>query len=158
MFMRYAAWILIALLASACAVQSVRPGAPEAEVLQAMGRPALELRDPDGTRHLAYPTGPFGLQTHMVRIGADGRVRSVEQVLDDGRFYAINPGMTSEELLRHIGPPGERARFANLRQTAWDYRYRDTWGYIAILSVMIDDSGRVASRITRRIERDSRLF
>jgi outer membrane protein assembly factor BamE (lipoprotein component of BamABCDE complex) len=150
--------LFIALLASACAAPTLRPGAAEAEVLQAMGRPALELRDPDGTRHLAYPTGPFGLQTHMVRIGPDGRVRSVEQVLDDARFYAINPGMTSEELLRHIGPPGERMRFDNLRQTAWDYRFRDTWGYIAILSVMIDDSGRVASRMTQRLERDRRLF
>ena len=156
--MKRAFLIALVLLASACASQPLRPGMSEAEVVQAMGRPAMELRDQDGSRHLAYPSGPFGLHTYMARIGPDGRLRAVEQVLDDARFDAIRPGMTSDELLRHIGPPGERMRFDNLRQTAWDYRFRDTWGYIAILSVMVDDSARVASRITRRLEREHRLF
>jgi outer membrane protein assembly factor BamE (lipoprotein component of BamABCDE complex) len=158
MTVRYVPCLLLALLASACAVQGVRPGATESEILQTMGAPALELRDPDGSRHLAYPTGPFGLQTHMARIGPDGRLRALEQVLDDGRFHTIQPGMTREELLRLIGPPAETMRFDNLRQTSWDYRFRDTWGYLAILSVMIDDQGLVASRITRRIERERRSF
>jgi outer membrane protein assembly factor BamE (lipoprotein component of BamABCDE complex) len=156
--MRRAFLVLLLLLASACAMRELRPGMSEAEVRQAMGPPAMELRDADGSRHLAYPSGPFGLHTYMARIAPDGRLQAVEQVLDDGRFEAIRPGMTSDELLRHIGPPGERMRFDNLRQTAWDYRFRDTWGYIAILSVMVDDSGRVASRITQRLDRDRRLF
>lgn len=156
--MKRAFLVPLVLLASACASQSLRPGMSEAEVVQAMGRPALELRDADGSRHLAYPSGPFGLHTYVARISPDGRLRAMEQVLDDARFDAIRPGMTSEELLRHIGPPGERMRFDNLGQTAWDYRFRDTWGYIAILSVMVDDSGHVVSRITRRLERERRLF
>ena len=145
-----------ALLASACAVQGLRPGATAEEVVSRMGPPAVELRDADGTRHLAYPSGPFGLQTHMAHVGGDGRLRSVEQVLDDTRFNAISKGMTTDELLRLIGPPWQRVYFSNLRQTAWDYRYRDSWGYVAVLSVMVDDAGLVASRITQRIERDNR--
>lgn len=156
--MKRAILVLLVLLAAACASQQLRPGMSESEVVRAMGRPALELRDADGSRHLAYPSGPFGLLTYMARIAPDGRLRAFEQVLDDGRFHAIRPGMSSEELLRHMGPPGERMRFDNLRQTSWDYRFRDTWGYIAILSVMVDDSGRVASRVTQRLERDRRLF
>lgn len=155
--MQRAFFLLLLLLASACASQQLRPGMSEAEVVQALGRPALELREPDGSRHLAYPSGPFGLHTYMARIAPDGRLRTVEQVLDDSRFDAIRPGMTSDELLRHIGPPAERMRFDNLRQTSWDYRFRDTWGYIAILSVMVDDAGRVASRITQRLERERRF-
>lgn len=156
--MKHAILVLLVLFAVACATRELRPGMSEADVRQAMGAPATELRDADGSRHLAYPSGPFGLHTYMARIAPDGRLRALEQVLDDGRFDAIRPGMTSDELLRHIGPPGERTRFDNLRQTAWDYRFRDTWGYIAILSVMVDDSGRVASRITQRLERERRLF
>lgn len=148
----------LALLAAGCATSSLRPGASEAEVRQAMGVPALEMRAPDGTRLLAYPSGPFGLHTYMARIGSDGRLQRVEQVLDDDRFHAIQPGMPKDELLRLIGPPSETMRFDNLRQTAWDYRFRDTWGYVAILSVMIDDNDRVVSRITQRIERERRLF
>ena len=156
--MRPAACLVLALLASACAMHSLRPGASEAEVRQSMGRPALELAAADGSRQLAYPSGPYGVQTFMAHIGRDGRLVGLEQVLVDDRFHAIRQGMTTEELLRHIGPPYQRVRFQNLRQTAWDYRYRDTWGYQAILSVMIDDNGLVASRITRRIERYDRAM
>ena len=149
---RFFPLLLVALAASSCATQGLRPGASEAEVRQAMGPPALEVPGTDGGRQLAFTSGPFGTQTFMVHVGPEGRVRQVEQVLDDSRFHAIQPGMTREELLRHIGPPYQTLRFDNLRQTAWDYRFRDTWGYIAILSVMIDDEGRVAGRITQRID------
>jgi outer membrane protein assembly factor BamE (lipoprotein component of BamABCDE complex) len=156
MTMKRALLVLPALLSAACAMQGLRPGATAEEVVSTMGRPAVELRDPDGSRHLVYPSGPFGLQTHVAHVGSDGRLRGVEQVLDDTRFNAISPGMTTDELLRLIGPPWQRVYFNNLRQTAWDYRYRDSWGYVAVLSVMVDDAGRVASRITQRIERDTR--
>ena len=117
-----------ALLTSACAIQGLRPGASAEEVVSSLGPPAVELRDPDGTRYLAYPSGPFGLQTYMAHVDRNGRLQGVEQVLDDTRFNSISPGMTTDELLRLIGPPSQRVYFGNLRQTAWDYRYRDTWG------------------------------
>ena len=137
-------------------MQDLRPGATVEEVVSRMGPPAVELRDADGTRHLAYPSGPFGTQTYMAQVGGDGRLQRIDQVLDDTRFNSISQGMGTEELLRLIGPPWQRVPFSNLGQTAWDYRYRDSWGYVAVLSVMVDDDGRVASRITQRIERDNR--
>ena len=153
--MKTPAFLLLAIFAGACAtLQSLPPGASEAEVRARMGAPALELSGPDGTRQLAYPTAPFGTQTFMAHIDRGGRLTRVEQVLDDVRFQQIQPGMTREELLRFIGPPFQTGRFPNLRQTAWDYRFKDTWGYIAILSVMLDDNGIVVGRTTQRIERD----
>ena len=65
-------------------------------------------------------------------------------------------GPTRRDWTLPIGPPWQRVYFGNLRQTAWDYRYRDSWGYVAVLSVMVDDAGLVASRVTQRIERDNR--
>lgn len=141
-----------AIALTACAGYSLRPGASEAEVRQAMGAPRLELPAADGSRELFYPTGPFGVQTHVAHLDRNGRLQGVDQLLRDERFNAIRPGMTSVELLHHLGPPNEKMRFANLSQTAWDYRFRDSWGYTAILSVMIDDQGTVATRHTRRLE------
>ena len=146
------ALLCAALLVAACGPMTLRPGVSEAEVRATMGAPALEFPAADGSRTLAYPTGPFGELTYMAQIGSDGRLQRVQQVLEDGRINTIVPGMTSEELLRLIGPPYQRIRFGNLAQTSWDYRFRDTWGYVSILSVMIDDRGLVASRVTRRIE------
>src|SRR5687768_11218045 len=94
-----------AFLAASCAQMNLRPGQSEAEVRAAMGAPALELPAPDGTRHLAYPTGPLGEQTFMAQIGPDGRLVQLRQVLEDDRINVITPGMTAEEILRLIGPP-----------------------------------------------------
>jgi len=76
--------------------------------------------------------------------------------LNDGVFNAIRPGLTEEQVLRMIGPPREKDYFSNLQQTAWDYKFQDSWGYDSILSVMIDRQGIVVSKVTRRIERYER--
>jgi hypothetical protein len=119
-----------------------------------MGPPALELPNPDGSRLLAYPRGPLGTETFMVHIGRDGLVQRMDQVLRDETFYRIVPGITKDDVLRLIGPPSEVMDFPRLQQVAWEYRYQDSWGYTAFLSVMIDRQGVVVGRSTRPIERD----
>jgi len=121
-----------------------------------MGPPAMEMRDPDGTRLLYYPRGPLGNQTYLAAIGPEGNLREISNVLNDGVFNAIRPGLTEEQVLRMIGPPREKDYFSNLQQTAWDYKFQDSWGYDSILSVMIDRQGIVVSKVTRRIERYER--
>ena len=152
---------LICLIASACAAVdgfNLKPGvATENDVRRTMGEPALEIRNSDGTRQLAYPRGPFGNQTYMVRLGRDGELQAIQPVLNEDNFYRITPGMTREDVLALIGPPLETAEFARLHQVAWDYRYQDIWGYIAIFSVMLDEQGRVVGKVTRRLERDRRF-
>ena len=144
---------VLALLLSGCTPFGlVRPGAPEAEMRRAMGAPAMEFDNPDGTHQLVFTTGPLGTQTFMVYV-SDGTVRRSEQVLTDDTFFRIHTGTTTrEEVRRMIGPPYRVVRFDNLRQDAWDYRFRDTWGYLADFSVMIDDRGVVAGKVTTRFE------
>jgi outer membrane protein assembly factor BamE (lipoprotein component of BamABCDE complex) len=145
---------LAALALVACAATSRLPvGADEAQVRAAMGEPKLALPDPHGGKHLVYPRGPGGAETHIARLGPDGKLVAVEQVLDETHFAKIRRGETTEaELLRLIGPPWQRIEFANLGQVAWDYRFRDTWGYLADLSVMVDRRGVVASTVVVRID------
>jgi hypothetical protein len=149
---------LLTLAITACVtVESgfgVQPGITSAEeVVRTKGPPAVEIANPDGSKNMAYPRGYFSGQTFMVRVGRDGLVQSVEQVLTDERFYRIVPGLTRDDVLRLIGPPVETMEFPRLEQVAWEYRYRDTWGYDAFLSVMIDTRGIVVGRTTRRIDR-----
>ena len=148
------------VLAASCAAydgSGLRAGASsEADVRQAMGAPAMEMRDPDGTRHYYYPRGPLGHQTFVADIGSDGTLHAVRGVLSDDVFNAIRPGLTGDEVLRMIGPPREKAYFDRLEQTAWDYKYVDAWGYPAILSVMLNRSDIVVGKVTRRIEKFER--
>lgn len=152
--------LLLAILA-ACASYSgytLQPGASRLdEVVRTMGRPAMEFPDADGSRRLAYPRGPMGVETFMVDVDRDGIVRDVRQVLSDGVFNRIRPGMTRDEVLRMIGPPGDRMEFPRMQQESLEWRYMDTWHYIAFFSVNFDREGLVVSKFTRRLERnDSR--
>lgn len=151
---RLAASFVAALALVACAaIPHLPAGTPEAQVRAAYGEPALVLSDPAGGKHLAYPRGPGGTETYMARIGPDGRLAAMEQVLTEAQFAKIRRGETSQdELLRLIGPPWRKIEFGNLRQVAWDYRFRDLWGYLADFSAMVDERGVVASTVTARIE------
>jgi hypothetical protein len=133
---------------------SLRAGAPESEVRAVMGAPAVEFANADGSKRLAYPRGPLGTQTFMADVGRDGNLRSVTRVLTDDTFFQIKPGLTRDDVLRTIGPPGETMHFPRSGQDSWDYRYQDTWGYLAVFSVNFDQSGTVVSTFKRRIDRD----
>ena len=149
---------LLAAVIAGCAAYSgagLQPGvATEAQVRQTMGNPAMEFAQPDGGKRLVYPKGPLGTQTYMADVGGDGRMLAVRQVLSDDVFWSIQPGLTEQDVLRMIGPPGQTMGFPLSGNYAWDYRYTDTWGYLAIFSVTFNPSGIVVSKITQRIERD----
>ena len=156
--MKSAILLSAAVLCAGCASysgSSLRPGvSTEAEVRGVMGAPAVEFANGDGSRQLAFPRGPLGTQTFMADVGADGKLTAVRAVLNDEIFYQVHPGMTRDEILRLIGPPGETMNFSRSNQVAWDYRFVDSWGYTAIFSVMFDTEWKVVSKFTRRIERD----
>jgi outer membrane protein assembly factor BamE (lipoprotein component of BamABCDE complex) len=152
----------LCLLAAACAAydgRSLQPGATEAQVRASMGEPALDLGAPDGSRRLVYPRGPLGTQTFMADVSRDGVLLGVHQALTDDTFNNIRPGLTRDDILRMIGPPGETMAFSRQGTIAWDYRYTDTWGYQAIFSVIFDrNTWIVVSKFTQRVERDRSKF
>jgi outer membrane protein assembly factor BamE (lipoprotein component of BamABCDE complex) len=152
---------LACLVVAACAMydaRSLQPGTPEAQVRAAMGTPALDLPAPDGSRRLVYPKGPLGTQTFMADVDRNGALIGVQQALTDDVFNRVRPGMTREDILHLIGPPGETMRFARTQTESWDYRYQDTWGYLAVFSVIFDRNGIVVSKFTQRLERDRNKF
>jgi hypothetical protein len=156
--MKHATFAVLIVLLAACASYNgynLQPGtSTRDDVVRTMGNPAMEFPDPDGSRRLAYPRGPIGLETFMVDVDRNGVVRNVRQVLTDGVFNGIQPGMTRDEVLRRIGPPGDRMDFPRMNQESFEWRYMDTWRYIAFFSVNFDRSGIVVSKFTRRLDRN----
>ena len=71
-------------------------------------------------------------------------------MLKDEQFMLIQNGMTREDTLRLIGEPDQTMKFPLSRTEAWDYRYQDTWGYLANYSVTFGADGRVVSKISVR--------
>lgn len=148
----------LALIAAGCATydgRGLRVGASnEGEVRGVMGAPALEFAADDGGKDLVYPHGPLGIQTFIAHLDRGGILGEIRPVLKDEVFYRVQPGDTQDQVLRAIGPPGEKMHFARSDQTAWDYRYVDTWGYTAIFSAVFDARGILVSKFTRRIEKE----
>ena len=158
MMMKHAFVLALAATAAGCASYdgyNLRPGSStEAQVRGTMGTPAMEFRNPDGSRALVYPRGPMGTQTFFADLGPDGVMREIRPVLNEGSFNQIRPGTTTrDEILRMIGPPGDTMHFARLDQESWEWRYYDSWGYLAIFSVNFDRDGKVVSKFSRRLER-----
>jgi hypothetical protein len=111
-----------------------------ADVVASMGEPAMRWQEPDGSVQLAYPRGPEGMQTFMVFIAPDGRVRAIENVLTERHFAKIVPGATQDEVLRLIGPPAPQwtAYFAARNELVWEWRYCDGGNITAKLDVLFD--------------------
>ncbi len=69
----------------------------------------------------------------------------------DDRFSHIHAGMTGDEVRQLLGTPDETMKFPLSQNVAWDYRYQDDWGYMAVYSVTFGSDGRAVSTLSRRI-------
>ena len=121
-----------------------------ANALSLPASPGAQVRLANGNERQFFTSGPLGTTTYRVDLDPSGRVVARAQVLTDSVFGQVRPGMKAAEVLELIGPPGAKTRFGSLHETAWDYHYRDGWGYISDFSVMVDDSGVVAGKFATR--------
>lgn len=144
--------LLASLIVAACASydgRGLKMGEAGLEdVYATMGQPAMQWQDPDRSQQLAYPRGPAGFHTFMVRLGSNGKVQSIENVLDERHLATISAGMTKEEVLRILGPSDTRLTvyFKARDELVWDWRYRAHSGEIMRMMVLFDAaSGKVRS-------------
>ena len=145
-----------ALLLAGCAAYDgagLRPGvATEAEVVAAMGTPALRWRTPEGATLLAYPRGPMGFQTYVAEISPGGRLVRIANVLDEKHFAQIRPGMSKTQVLHLIGPPYApwSAYFQRRDELVWEWRYCSVWNEASRFDVLFEAAtGQVRSTQSR---------
>lgn len=117
----------------------------EADVRARMGNPT-DTRAEAGDKVWEYATGPEGFYTYQVRIGADGRVRQVTQLLTEERFATIVPGRTTQTEVRNLlGRPMDDTNYRAGQTWSWRYmRMGISPGYMV---VKFNPDGTVAERI-----------
>ncbi|HET9651243.1 MAG TPA: hypothetical protein VFP36_03585 [Usitatibacter sp.] len=120
------------------------PLAASAFSLESGSMPAARVPLENGAQRQFFTSGPFGTTTYRVDVSPSGQVVARTQVLTDDVFRSIRAGMPASEAFTLIGPPHSKMRFESTHVTAWDYHYRDTWGYTSEFSVMVDEEGIVA--------------
>ena len=110
------------VLFGGCATpHSLVPGQSTAADARArMGPPTDTRMDPSGDQLLEYATGPEGFETYIVRIGADGKVKEVTQLLVEDQFARVVPGkMTKAEVRDLLGRPSDETTYRTGLTWSW---------------------------------------
>lgn len=110
---RFAVTLLMVAALAGCAGYGgggLKPGsATAADVRAQMGEPAAKHAAPAGAawaESWEYPRGPLGRHTYMARIGADGRLVAIDQVLTVANAGRVRIGQdTREDVRRLLGRP-----------------------------------------------------
>lgn len=113
------------------------------DVERIMGQPAMRWQNPDNSSQLVYPRGPIGLHTYMVFIGKDGKLQSINNVLDPKVFAGIRPGTTKEQVLRALGPPGWTTYYPARDALEWEWRFCNVWNEAARFDVLFDNTSGI---------------
>lgn len=113
----------VALVGGCASPRSLVVGqSTEADVRARMGTPTDTSVTPNGDRVWEYATGPEGYQTYGVRIGADGKVKEVAQLLSEDRLAMVITGQTTKSGVRRLfGRPGFEHMY--LVGETWSWRY-----------------------------------
>ncbi len=117
----------------------------EADVRKQFGEPVTLTVEADGTRVLDYPRQPEGWSNYVIRIGPDGKMSSLRQLLNDDNFAHVQPGMSSQQVRDLLGRPAKMQRFDLKQQQVWDWRYKPQGQESKLFSVTFDSAGRVLS-------------
>ena len=114
------------------------------DVLRQMGQPAERVQAADGDVIWFYPHQPFGRVTYAVRVARDGRVRSVEQVLDEAHVARIVRGQTTRQQVHELfGPPYQVTRLGRQERDVWTWTMYNVAQFEYFLHVQMSYDGIV---------------
>jgi len=136
-------WLCCSGLLGGCATgHSLVPGqSTEADVRAQMGAPTDTRAEADGDRVWEYARGREGFHTYMVRLGPDGRVKEVTQVLTEERLARIVPGKTTRsEVRRLLGPPSFEDAYGVGQTWSWRYKKGDVHPGHLVVTFNRDDT------------------
>ena len=115
------------------------------DVRASLGAPAEVRKDRNGDELWEYPGGAEGSKAYRVRIGADGRVKEVTQLVTEERLLSLTPGRSTRQEARDLlGRPGEE-RMLGVGET-WSWRYEIEGGLRGHLVVSFNADGTIRER------------
>ena len=148
--MRFSTIFIVALsaavLAGCASPRSFAPGSSIVDVRARVGIPTDIRFDRNGDELWEYARGPEGWETWLVRIGADGKVKDVTQLLTDEQLMKIVPGtMTKADARNLLGRPSDEM-FTGAG-TVWSWRFKRYGGAPGYLTVRFNPDNTVMERI-----------
>jgi len=140
------ALLVIAVLAGCASPRSFAPGSSIVDVRAKVGTPTDIRFDRNGDELWEYAQGPEGTETYLVRVGADGKVKEVAQILTDDQLMKIVPGtMTKADVRNLLGRPSDQT-FTGAG-TVWSWRFKRDGVQPGYLTVRFNPDNTVMERI-----------
>ena len=96
----------------------------EVEVRKQFGDPVTITVEPDGTKTMDYPRQPEGWTNYVIKIGPDGKMSSLRQLLTADNFARVQPGLGQLEVRNLLGRPAKQQRFDLKKEEVWDWRFK----------------------------------
>ena len=151
--MRTAFKLMLALAACLCllACDPQRVGkleegvSTEVDVRKQFGDPVTVTVEPDGTRTMDYPRQPEGWTNYVIKIGPDGKMSSLRQLLNPDNFAKVGPGLTQQDVRNILGRPAKTVPYALKKEEIWDWRFKQNGQESKLFSVTFDAGGLVFS-------------
>ncbi len=142
--------LLLAGLLISCTTLDYPPpkmGMSEQELIVKAGKPSAQYQD--GKDKLLEYSGYWGQQTYMARFGADGRLKSWEQVLTSPKFATVKVGqMTRQQVQLTFGTPAETMVMPFMKDEIWSYRFKEQGVWNSLMHIHFDQAGVVRKMYT----------
>lgn len=97
----------------------------EVEVRKQFGDPVTITVEPDGSKTMDYPRQPEGWTNYVIKIGPDGKMSSLRQLLNKDNFARVQPGLGQQEVRNLLGRPAKQQRFDLKKEEVWDWRFKN---------------------------------
>jgi outer membrane protein assembly factor BamE (lipoprotein component of BamABCDE complex) len=144
----WAVWVACAAL-TACdpqRIEKLEEGvATEVDVRKQFGDPVTVTVEADGSRTMDYPRQPEGWTNYVIKIGPDGKMSSLRQLLNPDNFAKVKPGLSQQEVRNMLGRPAKTMPFALKQEEVWDWRFKQHGQESKMFSVTFDAAGKVVS-------------
>ena len=127
----------------------------EADVRKQFGDPVTVTAEADGTRTLDYPRQPEGWTNYVIKIGADGKMSSLRQLLNSDNMAKVKPGQTQQDVRNSLGRPAKVVPYALKQEEVWDWRFKPEGQESKLFSVTFDNKGTVQSSAVADDPRES---
>jgi len=137
--------ILGCLALAGCAnIAQTPPQTPLAQVEAQFGAPTLQCTNKDGQRRVIWSQQPLGQFAWGTTLDAQGRVQAIVPILTDAHFEVLKKGTWTPDQVRcEFGPPAfvDKVGLPNVRQTVWNYRYKQDHVWNSLMFVFFDREG-----------------
>lgn len=128
----------------AAAAADLEPGkSTAAEVIAEMGKPAMEVKRPNGDQLLYFEKYPWMRSVKVATIGPNGVLRGIEERLTKANIYSIKAGMREQEVRELLGPPRQISQNKRHKTTEWEYPWLEAAKEKRIVWVSFSDGAVV---------------